>query len=111
MSLKLINGDYAKDKNGKLIKVEYIDELLQDAMLLLTAGRGRFYPNKDFGSYIKCISKEPFEEYALAYARQALLKINGVSVKSAKKQNEGITFDLIINGEERQVTVQIESKL
>lgn len=106
----IVNGDYVK-QNNSLRQIEYIDELLQNAKLLLTASRGHFYPNKNFGSAIREISQEPKAEYALAYARQALDQLDGVCVKSAELNNARWCFTLDINGEERQVTVELENNL
>lgn len=111
MTLKLVNGDYVKDDNNKLEAIEYIDEVLQNATILLNANRGKFYPNKNFGSHIEKINSQPYDEYALAFARQALAVIDGVCVKSANRIGNLLTLDLTINNEERQVTLQLEDNI
>lgn len=112
MTNKIVNGDYVKcaDKTD-LQRVEYIDEVLQNIKLLLTASRGSFYPNKNFGSNLKRINAQPFEEYALAYARQALQCVDGVRVVKARLNNNTLNFDVIINEEERQVTLELENNI
>ncbi len=112
MTEKLVNGDYvkSKDKSG-LENTEFIDEIVQSVVLILTARRGRFYPDKNYGSMVSDIVCEPKDEYALCYARQALDGIDGVFVKKAHRAENGYIFDLIINDEERQVEIRHESDL
>lgn len=108
MAHKLINGDYAKI-NGKSVDVIYIEELLQNAFTAINTQRKKFYPNKDFGSYIKQNANIPAEEYAFAYACQAVDGIDGVYVKSAKAENGNITINLILNDKEGEVSVKLEN--
>ena len=57
MTNKIIDGDYVKSNGAaRLQTVDYIDEVLQNAKIILTAHRGEFYPNKDFGSLISTIN-------------------------------------------------------
>lgn len=79
-------------------------------MLLLTP-IGKFYPNKNFGSKIKSSLLPPVNEYAAAYAREALDRIDGVFVKSAQYKKPILTVNLIINDEERQVSIDLENYL
>ena len=108
LSCRLIDGEYEKDSQGKLIKAEYTDALLQKALLLIEAKRGRFYPDKDFGSRIDEINIEPFEEYALSYIRQALDGLDGTFVTEAKKDSEALKIRLIINDEEKEVILPLD---
>lgn len=110
MTNKIEGTDYVK-QNGTLRQVEYIDELLQNIKIILTASRGSFYPNKNFGSRIKEICQEPRDKFALMYARQALDTLDGVCVKSAEFCENQYVFTLDINGEERQVTVELENNI
>lgn len=110
MALRLTDGDYVKNENGALT-VEYIEELLQNALVALSTRRGRFYPNKSFGSYIKGNAEQPLCEYAFAFASQALDGIDGVYVKSAAEAENGLKINLIINSQEREVTVRLENNL
>ncbi len=107
---KLIDGEYVKD-GGELLTVEYIEALLQNISLILHAERGKFYPDKDFGSRIREIKREPFEEYAAAYIRQALYGLDGVFVKSVKKNGNEITVSLTINNEDREVVLPFENDI
>ena len=109
MSDRLIDGDYVKE-NGALVQVDYIDEVLQNAKLLLKAIRGRFYPNKNFGSHIR-ENSDISAAYATAYARQALDSLDGVYVSSARRENSDIIIKLLINGEEREVSIALENNI
>lgn len=109
MTQRILNGDYVKDIDTQgLQTVEYMDELVQVIKMLLITHRGQFYPNKDFGSMLRCELPAPAQEYALAYARQALEGLDGVFVRSANVQNGIIIVDLVINGEEKQVEQSFE---
>ena len=110
MSYKLNNGEYEKI-GGELITVEYIEALLQKAILLIKAQRGRFYPDKNFGSRLNEISREPFEEYAAAYIRQALYGLDGVYVKNVTKAAESLTVELMINDEEKEVILPFDENV
>ncbi|MCD7723318.1 MAG: hypothetical protein LUH82_05150 [Clostridiales bacterium] len=99
------DGDYYIE-NGAVAECDYIDELLQNITTALTAERGAFYPDFGFGSCLNELGAEPQALYAPAYARQALCDFDGVFVKSAEPGNSGILITLIINGEERQVTIE-----
>lgn len=102
MTYKIVNGSYVTDENNKLVMIEYIEQLLQNAVLMIGAQRGKFYPDKNFGSQItSCVN----EASALGYARQSLADLDGVFVKSAKINDGKITFSLIINDEERSVVI------
>lgn len=112
MQNKIVDGDYSwSNVEKRLETVDYIDEVAQLVKIALTASRGRFYPNKDFGSLLKGINAAPYEEYALAYARQAVDAIDGVYIKRAVLENGSLVFDIDINDEERQVSIKIENNL
>ncbi len=110
MTNKIVNGDYVIS-NGETERIEYIDELLQNAKILLTASRGCFYPDKDFGSSIKRTGRILTGEYELLYARQALDTLDGVYVNQAEIKNSQLCLTLEINDEERQVTLDLESNI
>lgn len=102
MGYKIVDGSYVIDENNKLVMIEYIEELLQNALLMIGAKRGKFYPDKNFGSQLTSSTNEAS---ALAYARQSLADLDGVYVKSAKINDDKITFSLILNNEERSVVI------
>lgn len=104
MTEKITNGDYVKDGAG-LAEVQYIEELLQNAVIALQTLRGSFYPDKNFGSQLKN-AKNMSEALAVCYARQALSGFDGVHIKSAKINDNGYAFTLLVNDQERQVLIK-----
>lgn len=111
MADKLTNGDYSLIPNTKeLEQCDYIDEVLQNAALLLRAHRGKFYPNKDFGSMI-AESPERATEYITAYASQALDLLDGVYVKSVDIVRNSANIHLIINDTNKGVIINLENNL
>lgn len=113
MTEKIVNGDYVINEETKRpVMIEYIDELLQKIAMHLTARRGSFYPDKNFGSLLRAKQLEqPKNEYALAYARQTLDEFDGVFVKSAFVKDDAVDFVLIINDDERQVSIKLENNI
>ena len=111
MSYRLNGGEYALDTNGKPIEIEYIEAMLQKVMLSLICERGKFYPNKDFGSLLKGLNKEPFEEYAAACIRQAVEVLDGVYLKSVAKIENGLSIVLLINEAEEEVIFPINENV
>lgn len=110
MTEKIANGDYVmQDNSDNVQSVEYIDEVVQAIKMRLVAQRGKFYPNKDFGSFLRQELPQPEEEYALAYARQALEGLDGVFVSSARLEDGTIYLGVAINAKEMQVIQQIEN--
>lgn len=84
---------------------ERIEQLLADSLLALKTKRGKFYPDKNFGSRIdNTLSNEEI----LAYARQAVSALDGVCIKSAEKMNNKVFFALVLNEEERQVMLSYD---
>lgn len=81
-------------------RINYLDGLLRDAAIALTVQRGRFYPDKNFGSTIRYT--EPLA-LTLARARQAVEHLDGVYVKSVERLDGGlVVFNLSVNDSERQ---------
>lgn len=84
---------------------DVIEEALKNAVRCFTVRRGEFYADKNFGSKIRI---EQTEAEILAFARQSVAKVDGVFVKSASKNNDGVTFEVTVNGEERTVTADFD---
>ena len=82
-----------------------IEEALKNAVRCFAVRRGEFYADKNFGSQIRI---EQTEAEMLAYARQSVAELDGVFVKSASKNNDGVTFEVTVNGEERTVTADFD---
>lgn len=104
---------WSNSQNSDSLNIDTADEiekLLSDCLCALYCPRKRFYPKKDYGSQIRCY-QDLNEKYLLAYARQGLSDFDGVYVKSAKKEQEGITLNLLINDEERTVTMSYGTDL
>lgn len=89
---------------------EEINKLLCDCLSAIYCPRGKFYPKKDYGSLIQ-LHKADNEKYLLAYARQALADFSGVFIKAVKAEQNNLIFDLIINNEERTVTMPFEADI
>ncbi len=104
MVAKLVDGDYVIE-NENIAQVDYIDEVLQNAFVGINAKRERFYPNKNFGSYIYLIENKSRPSYALSYARQAVDLIDGVYIKSVCAFDNGYLFKIMINDEEREIFI------
>ena len=104
MTEKIVGGDYVKDGAG-LAEVQYIEELLQNAVIALQTPRGSFYPDKNFGSQLKA-AKDRNEALAACCARQALSGFDGIYIKSAEINDNGYTFTLLVNDQERQVLIK-----
>ena len=104
MTEKITNGDYVKGGSG-LAEVQYIEELLQNAVIALQTLRGGFYPDKNFGSQLRAV-QEKNEALAACCARQALSGFDGVFVKSAKINDNGYSFTILVNDQERQVLIK-----
>ena len=105
MTEKITNGDYVKDGEG-LAEVQYIEELLQNAVIALQTLRGSFYPDKNYGAQLKNI-KGGSEALAACCARQALSGFDGVHIKAVKIKDNDYAFTLLINDLERQVLIKI----
>lgn len=84
---------------------DVIEEALKNAVRCFTVRRGEFYADKNFGSKIRI---EQTEAEILAFARQSVAEVDGVFVKSASKNNDGVTFEVTVNGEERTVTADFD---
>lgn len=86
---------------------ETIENVLKEVVSTLQTVRGEFYPDKNYGSNLKNINKMPFDFYALTFAKQALYDKKGIYVKSANVKNNTYEFNILFNGEERQVLIDI----
>lgn len=88
-------------------KTVCIDEILKSCTVAMKCPRGRFYPNKNFGSHIAEVSSNAFSDELLAYARQAVAEIDGVYVKSVEITGENALFTVLINEIQRQVNIAL----
>lgn len=83
MELKLENGRYVPDCDGRLSVVTGADELAQRVMMKLAAKRGAFAPRPDYGSRIRTLLTAPPAQ------RQTLLR--GI-VYEALADESGLTL-------------------
>ncbi len=80
-------------------------EILLASVMALHTDRGRFYPNKDYGSGLR--SSGLSAEELLGCARQALYDFDGVYVKSARLDGGKAVFVLLINNREKEVEISL----
>lgn len=84
---------------------DWFNTILEDCVTALICPRSEFYPDKNFGSHIKPAKNVLDGEKLLAFARQALREFDGVYVKSAVMKNDRAEFLLLINDNEREVSI------
>ncbi len=105
LNYKLTQGDYYFNDDGSIAAADYYEELLDRVVMNLKAQRGRFYPNKDFGSFISVINCTPYGQYALAFAQQALDGIDGAYVGGIRETDNGFVLKIFINRREYEVSL------
>lgn len=111
MGNKIENGDYVFE-NGKAATADLTQQILQDLRTALFCRRGRFYPNKEFGSTAAAAAeKYPANETLLAAARSCLENYDGVLVKNASVENGQAQLTLAFYGLEKEVTVDFDTNL
>ena len=95
---------------NSFIEIEGLIRALKNAFIVLTAERGKFYPNKSFGSRLQTV-KEPAAAYALAYAREALDGMDGVYALKAEPMGRVIQVTLLVNNEKGMVNITLNEKI
>lgn len=110
MVAKIENGDYML-REHKLIEANYYDALVQSARMLMLLPREKYYPDKNFGSYLYSLKNLSFEDKLLTLARQALLEFDNVFVKSVSVSDNKITYVIVFDFGERTVTIDFENDL
>ena len=90
------------DLNKKEISKEAdIESVIKDCIMAMRCRYGKFYPNKNYGG--KICGDELNE--ILAGARFAVREIDGVVIKSGSIVDDEVQIDILINDEERSVTI------
>ncbi|SDN83000.1 hypothetical protein [Acetanaerobacterium elongatum] len=87
MDTLIQNGDFALDDRGFLKTVQATDELLQQALLRLTARKGAFALDKELGSELYKLrggNRQRLNDVARGYVKQALLPISGLTVEDVQ---------------------------
>lgn len=82
-----------------------VESVIKDCVTAILCRQGRFYPNKNYGSVIA----ENELNSILAGARYAVRDIDGVIIKSGQMIDDGAELKIIVNDEERNVTVKFEN--
>ncbi len=106
MNTAVLNSDFT-GYGAPPVKTEQTEALLQNIACAFFTERGKFYPDKDFGSRLREAVISGDCALAAACAAQSLYGIDGVYVKSAEPENGEYKITVGINDEERQVTVRI----
>lgn len=106
MTELIYDGDYEVEEN-RLKSIDYIDALLQSVRTVINCQRGKFYPNKNFGSHIIERTSDCKNDRLLDYARQAVSDIDGVFISEICMKNKTAEILVIINNEERIVSVNL----
>lgn len=88
-------------------KTVCVTEILNSCAAAIKCPREKFYPDKNFGSQILNASDKMASDELLAYARQAVSEIDGVYVKSADVSGDNAVFTILINDEQRQVSIDL----
>lgn len=82
-------------------------EILQNALRAICCPRGKFYPDKNYGSKIKGSVTALTDKQLLDYARQAVSGMDGVTVKSVDTGSNNIKFTILVNNERGQVSINL----
>ena len=83
------------------------DNILKNCVEAIKCPRGKYYPDKNFGSQILENVSHSTAPELLAYARQAVNDIDGVYVKNVQINGAQAIFTLLINDQQRQVKITL----
>lgn len=84
------------------------DDVVNCCRMAIICPRGRFYPDKNYGSSI--IKGSNLGEY-LAAARQAVSEIDGVFIKNAEFDGETVNYEIMVNNDERSMKIAFEKNI
>lgn len=114
MELKIKDGDYVPDGSGGFATVRGAEELLQRALLKLTARRGSFLFWEDFGSRLWELGRvEPAARRAAAvqYAAEALagetLTVEDVELEDGGEGTLLLRVWLQVDGESQMLSLTV----
>jgi phage gp46-like protein len=115
VELKLENGQYVTAGSGIPERVEGTEELLQRARMRLTARRGSFYPDPDYGSRLYQLGAlKPSQRSAAAklYAAEALqpereLSVGTVTYTPGADDSATVTVELLYGNGATELTFTI----
>lgn len=109
MDNKIENGDWAVTRNT-LSVVYGEDEMIGHVEARLSAKKGRFYPNKDFGSLLYTLKDSQDENkdmLALQYSRQALSDMSGVFVEKAIVADDEAKIKIAFDNRSKEVIIKL----
>ncbi len=112
MDTLIRNGDYFKDENGSLVTVSGEDETLQRILFCLSTQKGSFNFDRELGSKFYMLGeyeREKLNDIAYEFAIEALIEIEGVSVKSAEVSvdDDKYSIELAVYMKDRKRLVKI----
>ncbi len=114
MELKLSEGQYALS-DGRLETVQGAEETVQRVLMRLTARRGTFWPDPDYGSRLYALGRVRAAQRAAArlYVAEVLQDEQGVSVGGVTYIPGGdgsaaVTVTLSLDGSGRETAVTVE---
>lgn len=87
MDTLIQDGDFVTDDRGYIKTVEGTDELLQQALLRLTARKGAFALDSELGSELyklRGCNRQRLNAVARGFVEQALLPVSGLSVEDVQ---------------------------
>lgn len=106
---KIENGDWVY-RNDSIDIVRGVNEIMGHVEARLYAKKGKFYPNKDFGSLLftlKDSQDENRDMQALQYARQALSDMPDIFVEKATVDGGEAIVTIIFDGSEKEVIIKL----
>ena len=114
MDTLIKNGDLFIDENGELVKITDEPEKLQRALFILSTEKGSFSFDRELGSKLYTLgtySEAQLDEAAAEIVSDALISIEGISVKKVKVKKEGndyrLDISLFIESLKRLVRIKI----
>lgn len=105
MDTLIKDGDLFVDENGSLVSITDEPEKLQRILFILSTEKGAFSFDRELGSALYTLgaySADKLDTAAFEIVSDALIGIEGVSVKSAKVSKNGNEYSV-------EVSVYIES--
>lgn len=115
MELKLRNGSYVLTAAGLPETVSGAEETLQRVLMRLTARRGAFWPDPDYGSRLYTLSRlKPAQRAAAArqYVAEALSEETDVTVEDVAyvpgtDDSATVAVTLLLGGRETELTIEV----
>ncbi len=114
MDTLIKNGDLFIDENGELKKITDEPEKLQRALFILSTEKGSFSFDRELGSKLYTLgsySDEELNDAAAEIVSDALISLEGISVKKVEVKKEGndyrLDISLFIESLKRLVKIKI----